>query len=183
MEPTEPTGRVLAGTDLSSTPDRPGPVGRPDATDRDRLVTLAEAASLSGLSSEAIRLRIRRKSLWSTRRNDGRTVVRARDLIDLPPARPVASDRSSMDDQPGLSRLLDRIETLEGTLETERQERTAERVEVAGRLATAEAERDAERRRADTADAARERAEAALHEARLPWHDRLARVVQAFRRG
>ena len=82
-------------------PDQPEPVGavrpidpdRPPLTDRLRLVPLGEAARLSGLSTEAIRLRIRRGTLPCTKANDGRLLVRVADLGELAPGRPTLSDR------------------------------------------------------------------------------------------
>jgi flagellar biosynthesis/type III secretory pathway protein FliH len=152
--------------------------------DPHRLVTLTQAAGLTGLSSEALRLRIKRGSLHAVRGNDGRHLVRVSDLADLTPSRDqlrppmtgqlrpdaTAPDWPVADQSPPpgdtvpsevARRLLDRINSLEASLEAEREGRAtdreaaaAERVQVAEahgrelaelreRVGRAEAEKDA----------------------------------------
>ena len=195
--------------------DQPEPVGvvrstdpdRPPLTDRLRLVPLGEAARLSGLSTEAIRLRIRRGTLTSTKANDGRLLVRVADLGELAPGRPTASDRVRpvSTDRATLdaSRLLERVEALEIERETIRELLLAEReahaaellvqaerhgrelAEVRERAGKAEAEVQAAGRERQAAEAARDRAErrqdaaeAELRDLRRPLWERVVRAIR-----
>lgn len=187
-----------------SDPDQSQPVAN---LDPHRLVTLTEAAGLTGLSSEAIRLRIKRGSLQATRGNDGRHLVRVSDLSDLPPSRdqsrqppsnqtrpdatthdwPLGDQSSRLTDQ--LAEVLAKLEALRSedrqraeTAEAEAKRLVEDVAQLRERLAKVDAEKVAAMDARQVAEAARERAEAELREARLPWPDRLARVVQAFRR-
>jgi hypothetical protein len=191
--------------------DRPGPVGtdhdRPPPNDRLRLVPLGEAARLSGLSAEAIRLRIRRSTLPSTKANDGRLLVRVADLGELTPGRstatdhdqPTPTDRATLD----ASRLIERLDALEIERETIRKLLLAVRethaaemlaqaerhgrelAEVRERAAKAEAEGQAAGRERQAAEAARGRAEhrqdAAedeLRDLRRPLWERVVRAIR-----
>ncbi len=122
--------------------------------DQQNLYTLAEASQLTGLSTEALRLRIKRGKLAAERGNDGHPRVRltSADLEDI---------RRQVDQQkPTLIRQdADRanaIRVLETAVEALREQAGRDRER-------AEAERDAERARA--AQAEREREEARVRAA------------------
>ncbi len=143
--------------------------------DRDRRITLAEASQRSGLSVEALRLRIRRNKLASRKDNMGRVTVRVGDLDDLvPPRNSDLGETSEPDDVP------------EDTTAEELAQAEAELLEARLRIARLEAEKEGETRRADdaearvtTAEGRADSAEAALREATTPL---VLRVVRALRR-
>lgn len=212
MEPSDPADRSLTGTDQRPTipADRP-----PD--DRPRLVTMAEAAEMTGQTVEAIRSRVRRKTLRATKGNHGFWMVHIEDLhtgrppmtvADRPAAdhgrpaptgaadhsadrRPTADDRVPDHLEELLAETRRRADAAEARVATvEAEAREARRLadqraeEVAGlreRIGRVEADRRAAESAADRAERRLSAAEAALHQAQLPWHERLARLVQAFR--
>ena len=160
--------------DVRPVVDQGRPSGQPG------LLTLTEAAAKSGYSREALRQRVRRGTLKSTRGNDGQYRIDARDLADLPPPEPTTDDPGRPGD--------DILDTLVGTVADLRAELAAarsaldaaqaDRLVDRGRAERAEAEAAAERRRAEAAEARAAGAEAALAEARTPY---LVRVIRAIR--
>ena len=152
------------------------------------LLTLSQAAELSGYSREALKQRVRRGRLSGVKGNDGLVRVRREDIQGLPPA--PQSDESEDDTATALASVIsqlrddlatarDDIVTLRDRLE---QEREASRV-VLGQMskdlgdmreqaARLEAERDAERRRADEATAL-------VEDLKRPW---IVRVIRSFQK-
>src|SRR3954464_10949972 len=70
--------------------------GRPG--DGPGLLTLTEAAARTGYSRDALRQRIRRGTLGSSKGNDGQIRIHARALGDLPPADLPTDDQGQADD-------------------------------------------------------------------------------------
>lgn len=126
-----------------TTPDDPG-----------QLLTLTEAASFSGYSREALRLRVRRKKLPAVRGNDGMVRVKASDLADLPPSTPDDPE----DDHP----VHDGDELAEARLQ----------------LAILQVDRDAEKRRADAAQTRVITLEEEVRDARALVDQRTQEVAQ-----
>jgi hypothetical protein len=154
-------------------------------------LTLTEAASRSGHSREALRQRIRRGRLPSTKDNQGQLRIRPEDLADLPPpdastddqvqqeseAEGVALDvlRTTVDD------LRTTVNKLEQDLERARlsaDKAAVDRLADHGRAERAEAQATAEKGRAERAEARATAAEAALVEARTPLVLRLVRALR-----
>ena len=150
-------------------------------SDQPNRYTLAEAAQLTGLSTEALRLRIRRGKLASERGNDGLRVILTK--ADLEPFKPFVAvqerqqnptDRTDGPNETGA--LTAAVATL---IEQFGQDRTALKAEIAALRARAEAVEakaaaalaicaEAELRAA-VVQAKLEAAEAALVEARRPF--------------
>ncbi len=87
-------------------------------------VTIAEAASILGISKDAVRMRVRRKSLRSEK-DEGRVYV----WLDTDLHGDLHGDDTGPDvEAPALvEELRDRVRSLEGMLEREREARTEER--------------------------------------------------------
>lgn len=191
------------GTDhpAATTADRPGP-----ATPG-RLVTLAEAAALSGQSTEAIRSRIRRRTLRSTRGNHGALMVHLDELEtgrprstdrDHPAGHPVTPGRPPATDRPTeeATALRDRLEAVTAELAAERLDRAAERLEAAERhgrelaelrerVGRAEVQAEAASTAHAVAEAGTVRAEARadaveleVRRLRRPWLERLVSAIR-----
>ena len=149
-------------------------------------LTLTEAAARSGYSREALRLRVRRGKLKSSKGNDGTIRVLVSELVTLPPPEAPADDTA--DDQGDVQ--VAAIEVLRSTVDDLRSELNATRsaLETArsdlladrGRAERAGAEATAEKARAERAEARLTAVEAALEEARTPL---VVRLVRAFRSG
>jgi hypothetical protein len=203
--------------------DRPGPPGhdRPTGTDRSeltapdhprpadasRLVTLAEAAAITGTTTEAIRSRIRRRTLRAAKGNHGVWMVHRDELETGRPTATThghpASNPVKPGQQPETARptgeetaLRDRLEALTAELTAERLDRAAERLEVAERhgrelgglrerIGRIEAEGMAAQEARRVAEAAQARAEsqvealtAELREVRRPLWERVVRSLR-----
>jgi hypothetical protein len=172
----------------------------PSPDDPGRLLTLTEAAALSGYSREALRLRVRRGRLPAVRGNDGLVRVKASDLTDLPPVTsddPEDTPAVTPDDREDawleaqgqrakatrarIDRARIELAGLRDRLEKER-EVSAER---ATQLAVMEAKHQAAVEAQRVATEARERAEARLavieeelREARRPLWERLVLAIR-----
>lgn len=151
----------------------------------DGWLTLTEAATRTGHTREAIRARIRRGSLPSSKGNDGQLRVQARDLDDLLP-RDAAVDDPERLQGPAMAALLQAIaglrttvDELRTTLAVTTDKAVADRLADHGRAERAEAQATAEAERAARAEAQLIAAEAALAEVRTPW---AIRVIRAWRR-
>jgi hypothetical protein len=120
---------------------------------------LNEAALRLGISSEAVRARIRRGQLESRRGNDGRVSV----LVSAPtPAEPAMADERA-----AIERLLTDLDEARGDADYWRTLAELRSVEVA----TAKGEAAAAEARAEAQAAAHERVAAELQSA-LEWHRR-----------
>lgn len=159
----------------------------------DRLVSLAEAATITGIASEALRLRIRRGKLPSTRGNDGRVFVRTADLDALVPGRTSPdSPETAVQARTDEGELADHLSATVAELRTDLAQARAElarawedRLEDKGRAERAEAQAAAWQERAEEAQervkeaATRlDKAEARLEEARRPWWERAILAVR-----
>ncbi len=150
-------------------------------SDQPKLYTLAEASQLTGLSTEALRLRIKRGKLAAERGNDGHPRVRltSADLEDF--RRQLDQQKSTLTRQSAdITNTIKTLETAVGALrEQSSRERAALEAEVAAqreRAERAEAERDAARAEREAAKVAAAAAEGeakglreALAEARRPF--------------
>ncbi len=88
--------------------------------DRGRWLTLSEAAEVLGISKDAVRMRVRRKTLRSEKGEDGRVYVFVvPDQDDVPPGEPVPGGA------PDPSREL--VEEMRGRIEDLREQLAAER--------------------------------------------------------
>ena len=155
----------------------------------DTWLTLTEAAARTGHTRDAIRQRIRRRSLPATKGNDGQLRVQARDLADLPPPDMSADDPGqpanvTPDATPGvllatLADLRTTVDDLRTTLAATLDKARADHLADHGRAERAEAQAAAEATRANTLEVRLAVAEAALAEARTPW---AVRVIRAWRR-
>lgn len=160
----------------------------------DEMLTLTQAAEVTGYSREAIRLRVRRGKLRSIKGNDGITRVYRTDLSDLPPQDDPQDDhpdnhgpsveeiiaaatgdlRTTVDD---LRVQRDRLQAALDRVQAERDRVQADRLVDHGRAAAAEAQAAAETARAERAEAllaevmARQQEEARTREqqAAKPW--------------
>ena len=148
------------------------------------MLTLTEAAARTGHTREALRQRIRRGSLPSTKGNDGQLRIAVRDLGDLAPPNATGDDHGQEDDaatDAALAILVASVADLRAdlvrtrsALDTAQADRLADR----GRAERAEAVASAEAARAALAESRVAAAEAALAEARTPW---AVRVITAWR--
>lgn len=200
--PTAADHPAATGTDRPGPPGQDRPTGtdhpRPTAADRpgpatsDRLVTLGEAAAITGQSTEAIRSRIRRRTLRAQRGNHGVWMIHLDALEtgrpeptgrDRPADHPADRGRPPATDRPTeeVTALRDRLEAVMTTLAAERLE-LGKLLEIAGR---AEEREKAARAAQATAETAAARAEARadalaaeLRELRRPWLERLARAIR-----
>jgi len=200
MEPDESADRAITGTDR-----RPAAPADREPADHLRLVTLAEAAAMTGQRMEAIRSRIRRKTLNATRGNHGQWMVHADDLATGRP-RPTRADHLMANrSRPGPTETVDKLadhqpadhDLVTDRLLTEAERRRADAAEA--RLASVEvelrdarevattariaeaitlAELTAERRRADAAEARLATVDEELREARRPLWEKLARAIR-----
>ncbi len=153
-------------------------------SDQPNLYTLAEASRLTGLSTEALRLRIKRGKLAAEKGNDGHPRVRltSADLEDF--RRQVDQQKSTLTRQDAdrtnaikvletaVDALRERVDRAEGESATLREQVESERA----RAGRAEAERDAARVEREAAKVAAAAAEGeakglrlALDEARRPF--------------
>lgn len=154
----------------------------------DAWMTLREAAARTGHTKDAIRQRVRRRSLRATKGNDGVVRVSARDLADLPP--PDAFPDATTDDHgqahmDALAATLDGLRTtLDKTMDNLGHTRSAldaaraDHLVAHGRAERAEAEAAASRTRAEAAEARAANIELALSEARIPWAVKIIRAVR-----
>ncbi len=149
----------------------------------DGWLTLTEAAAHTGHTREALRQRIRRRSLAASKGNDGQLRVQARDLADLPPPDPTVADPGQHDGA-ALDATLDvltaTVADLRADLERTRtalDKAQADRLADHGRAERAEAQATAETARATLAENRLATVEAALAEARTPW---AVRVIRAW---
>ena len=155
----------------------------------DTWLTLTEAAARTGHTRDAIRQRIRRRSLPATKGNDGQLRVQARDLADLPPPDMSVDDPgqpanvtpdAAPDVLPAtLDDLRTTVDDLRTTLAATLDKSRADHLADHGRAERAEAKAAAEATRANTLEVRLAVAEAALAEARTPW---AIRVIRAWRR-
>jgi len=158
----------------------------------DAWMTLREAAARTGHTKDAIRQRVRRRSLAATKGNDGVVRVSARDLTDLPPpdASLDATPNATIDDHgrptaDAMAATLDGLRTtLDRTLDDLGHTRSAldaaraDHLVAHGRAERAEAEAAACRARADAAEERVASVELALTEARTPWAVKVIRAVR-----
>lgn len=163
----------------------------PEKPEEPRWLTLTEAATRSGHSREALRQRVRRGKLRSHKGNDGVQRVDALELADLPPPDGPGDDhgQSGVDPESAVQDILqatvddlrsdrDRLKNDLERARTALDNVQADRLDAHGRAERAEAEKEAEARRASEAERRLAVAEAALAEARTPW---VVRVVRALR--
>lgn len=149
------------------------------------LLTLTEAAARSGYTRAAIRQRVRRGTLPSTKGNDGVVRIRVGDLDGLPPPDAAADDQ----DQPEVEATMAAMDVLRSTVDDLRDDRDRARIALdaardelaAERLKSALAEEKtaAATARATVAEARLTTAEAALVQARTPL---VLRILAAIRR-
>jgi hypothetical protein len=147
-------------------------------SDQPTRYTLPEAARLTGLSTEALRLRIRRGKLASVKGNDGlRVVLTSADIESIVAGQERQQIPTDQADRPNATKALeDAVATLVEQFGQDRTELKAEAAKLRERIERAEAQTMTERglrtdaeRRAAVAEAKLEAAEAALAEARRPF--------------
>ena len=168
--------------------------GHPEQSSEDWL-TLRQAAARTGLTKDAIRHRVRRRTLAFSKSNDGVVRVSARDLADLPPpdptdagqgqattpATPPATDTTMADltaALAGLGTSLERTLADLGRTMADLDDARTGQVASHGRAERAEAEAAAFKDRAEAAEARAAGVELALAEARTPW---AVKVIRALR--
>ncbi|WP_338666267.1 helix-turn-helix domain-containing protein (plasmid) [Pararoseomonas sp. SCSIO 73927] len=172
-----------------SAPDEPG-----------RLLTLTEAATHSGYSREALRLRVRRGKLPAVRGNDRVVRIKASDLADLPPVS--TDDQEDAEPATPDDRVDTYLEVQQHRGEAVRARLEAARIDLKGlrdrldeerelsaeratQVAVAEARYQAAIQAQQVATEARQRAEARLavieeelREARRPLWERVIRAIR-----
>jgi chromosome segregation ATPase len=120
-------------------------------SDQQNLYTLAEAAELTGLSTEALRLRIKRGKLEAKRGNDGqpRVQLTSADLEDF--RRQLAQQKPTLTRQD--ADRTNTVKALEAAVEALREQSGRERAALQGELAIAREELARERERAERGEA------------------------------
>ena len=148
------------------------------------MLTLTEAAARTGHTREAMRQRIRRGSLPATKGNDGQLRISVRDLDDLAPPDATTDVPGQPDDavtDAALAVLVATVADLRADLVHIRSALNvaqADRMADRGRAERAEAQALAEAARATLAETRLAVTEAALADARTPWAVRVIRAWQ-----
>jgi hypothetical protein len=129
------------------------------------LFTLADASRLSGLSTEALRLRIKRGKLAAEKGNDGQPRVRltAADLEEF--RRQAGQQKSTLTRQDGDKG--NALRVLEAAVDALREQAGRERAALEGEAATLREQVATERGRADRAEAERDAARAEREAAKV----------------